>query len=100
MEYRNSIYIMYKITRYTRAQAKKLGVTVKPSTRKNKKIDVFRGNKKLASVGLLGYSDYPNFIREKGKKYADTRRKLYKIRHKKDRIVKNTPGYFSDKLLW
>lgn len=31
----------YKITSYTLKKAKKLGVTVKPSTSKLKKIDVF-----------------------------------------------------------
>ena len=46
----------YTITAYTRRQAKKLGVKVKLSTRKGKKIDVFnKDGKKLASVGALGY---------------------------------------------
>ena len=34
-----------------RANAAKIGVTIKPSTRKNKKIDVFKDNKKVASIG-------------------------------------------------
>jgi hypothetical protein len=52
----------YKITNYTKAQAKKLGVSVKPSSVKGKKIDVIQGqNKKVASVGAIGYNDYPDF---------------------------------------
>lgn len=91
----------YRITSYTKNQAKKLGVTVKPSTVKGKKIDVFnKKGEKLASVGAIGYGDYPTFMREKGKEYADSRRELYKMRHQKDRHKRGTPGYYADKLLW
>ena len=47
----------YKITNYTLAQAKKIGVTVRPSTNKTKKIDIFRQGKKIASVGAAGMND-------------------------------------------
>jgi hypothetical protein len=90
----------YRITDYTKQQAKKLGVVVKPSSVKGKKIDVFKNGEKVASVGALGYSDYPTYMRTKGKAYADERRRLYKIRHSKDRSVKNSDGYYADKLLW
>ena len=40
----------YKITAYTKRQAKKLGVEVKLSKTKGKKIDVFKKGKKVASV--------------------------------------------------
>lgn len=90
----------YRITDYTKQQAKKLGVVVKPSSVKGKKIDVFKNGEKVASVGELGYSDYPTYMRTKGKAYADERRRLYKIRHAKDRNVKNSDGYYADKLLW
>jgi hypothetical protein len=91
---------MYSITKYTLKQAKKFGVQVKPSTNKYKKIDVFKHNKKIASVGAAGMNDYPTFIKTRGKKFAKTRRRLYKQRHEKDRHIKNTPGWFADKLLW
>ena len=91
---------MYKIKRYTYQQAKKLGVVVKPSKVKGKKLDVFKNGKKVASVGAKGYNDYPTFIEKKGKKYADERRRLYKIRHNQDRKKRGTPGYYADKLLW
>lgn len=90
----------YTITAYTKRQAKKLGVVVKPSKVKGKKIDIFKNGKKVASVGALGYGDYPTFMRTKGKAYADERRKAYKKRHQKNRIKRNTNGYYADKLLW
>jgi len=90
----------YTITNYTKKQAKKLGLVVKPSSVKGKKIDVFKNGEKIASVGALGYSDYPTYTKTKGKAYADERRRLYKIRHSKDRNVKGSDGYYADKLLW
>ena len=91
---------MYKITNYSKVQAKKLGVEIKPSSNKEKKIDVFKDNKKIASVGGIGYKDFPTYAQEDGLKYAKERRKLYKIRHNNDRKVKGSPGYYADKLLW
>ena len=90
----------YNITPYTYKQAKKLGVSVKPSTNKTKKIDVFRKNKKIASVGANGMNDFPTYIQKRGMKFAKTRRRLYKIRHESDRHVKNSNGYWSSNLLW
>ena len=75
---------MYSITKYTKDRAKKLGVTVKPSTNKKKKIDVFKDKKKIASVGAIGYMDYPNYIQRDGKAKANIRRK----------------AYYADQLLW
>jgi len=53
---------MYSITNYTYKQAKKIGVVVKPSTNKTKKIDVYKKGKKLASVGANGMNDFPTYI--------------------------------------
>jgi hypothetical protein len=91
----------YRITDYTKRQAKKLGVIVKHSKVKGKKLDVFnKKGEKLASVGAIGYGDYPTFMEKKGMEYADSRRHLYKIRHEKDRHERGTAGYYADKLLW
>jgi len=95
----------YRLKAYTINQAKKIGVTVKPSKVKGKKIDVFKKGIKIASVGALGYKDYPTYmeLEAKGKVSKGTavkRRKLYKIRHKNDRSIKNSNGYYADKLLW
>jgi hypothetical protein len=91
---------MYSITPYTYTQSKKIGVTVKPSTNKTKKIDVIKKGKKIASVGAYGMNDYPTYMKQKGPDYAKTRRRLYKIRHEKDRKIKWSRGWLADKLLW
>jgi len=95
---------MYSIKKYTYNKAKTLGVIVKPSTNKTKKIDVFkkRGNtqKKVASIGANGMNDYPTYIQKRGLAYAKTRRRLYRQRHEKDRHVRGSAGYYADKLLW
>ena len=90
----------YTITSYTYKQAKKIGVRVEPSKDKTKKIDVIKQGNRIASVGAYGMNDYPTYIKRKGMDYAKTRRRLYKIRHKKDRKVKGSRGWFADKLLW
>lgn len=91
----------YNITKYSFARARELGVTIKPSSVKGKKIDVFnKKGQKVASVGAIGYGDYPTFWSLKGKEFADKRRKLYKMRHEKDRHVVGSAGYYADKILW
>jgi hypothetical protein len=97
--------LAYNIKAYTKNQAKKIGVTVKPSGSKGKKIDVFKKGVKVASVGAIGYKDYPTYmeLEKKGKVPKGTaikRRKLYKIRHKKDRNIKNSNGFYAERLLW
>jgi len=92
---------MYEILPYSYKQAKKLGVKIQPSRKKNKKIDVFDWNGYyICSIGALGYFDYPTFYHLYGKEYADYKRNLYKSRHQKDRMVLGSPGYYADKILW
>ena len=90
---------MYKIKTYSYNQAEKLGVEIKPSTNPKKKIDVFKNKEKIASIGSMGYKDYPTYLQE-DKKVAEMKRKNYKARHEKDRHVKNSNGYFADRILW
>ena len=95
----------YKISNYSKNRAKTLGVTIKPSIRTGKKIDVFRNGKKVASIGAQGYGDYPTFLAmEKSGKlpkgYAASRRKNYKIRHRQNRKIVGSPGYYADQILW
>jgi hypothetical protein len=91
----------YKIKTYSFSQAKKLGVTIKPSVVSGKKIDVYnKKGEKIASIGAIGYGDYPTFMSEEGKEYAERRRKAYKQRHEKDRHVVGSAGYYADKILW
>ncbi len=91
---------MYKITDRQKRNAESLGVTIKPSTNKSKKIDVFKNGKKIASIGAMGYNDFDIYLRTRGMAYADERRRLYKIRHAKDRNKIGTPGFFADRILW
>jgi len=92
--------IRYVITDYTKRQAKRLGVTIKPSSNPEKKLDVFKNGKKIGTCGARGYNDYPTFWKKFGKKVADHHRKLYKQRHEKDRHIVGSNGYYADKLLW
>ena len=87
---------MYQISPYTYAKAKALKVTVKPSIKKHKKLDVFRDGSIIASVGDTRYKDYPTYLKEMGKEYADERRRLYHIRHKGEGIA----GEMAKALLW
>ena len=91
---------MYRIKNLQYKKAKSLGVEIEPSTKKGKKIDVFKNGKKVASIGAKGYNDYATYIEKKGINYANVRKKLYKIRHKKDRMVVGSAGYYADKILW
>jgi hypothetical protein len=86
----------YKIKDYSYKKAKELGVEIKPSTNKNKKIDVIKKGKVIASIGDINYKDYPTYIQEKGLSYAKERRRLYNIRHKNDKEL--TKKY--SKILW
>ena len=90
----------YSITDYTKNKAKLIGVTVKTSAKSDKKIDVFKHNKKIASVGAIGYNDFPTYMKTKGQEYATRRQKLYKIRHENDRLKKWSNGWLADQLLW
>lgn len=90
----------YKITDYSYNQAKKLGVYIIASNSDKYKIDIIKNNKHLFSIGDKRYGDYPTFLLEYGKEYADKRRKLYKIRHQKDREIVGSKGWYADKILW
>jgi hypothetical protein len=91
---------MYKITPYTYLRAKQLGVQVKPSKNINKKIDVFKNGVKVASVGDSRYLDYPTYKKKYGLPYAIMRRKLFKLRNKKNAAVIGSPAYYAYNLLW
>jgi len=81
-------------------KARRIGVSVKPSTRKNKKLDVFKNNKKVASIGHTSYKDFLLYKRSEGTKKANDRRRLYKIRHNKHRSKVGSASYYADKILW
>ena len=77
---------MYHITTYTYNRAKEWGLTVKPSTNPKKKLDVYKNGRKVASIGAIGYKDYPTYLKEDGIEHANERRRLYHLRHKQPTI--------------
>jgi len=89
---------MYRIKDIQRKRANFYGVEIKPSTRKGKKIDVFKKGKKIASIGALGYKDFATYFEERGKAYAEKRRTAYILRHQKD-ITKGA-GLWAFRILW
>ena len=92
--------VHYEIKQYTFDQAKKYGYEVKVSKNKKKKLDVYKDNVKIASIGDTLYKDYPTYIEEKGLTFANIRRALYYTRHKKDIEIKGSNGWLTSILLW
>ena len=76
-----------------RNNANALGVQVKKSTKKHKKLDVFRSNQKLASIGDKRYTD---FLQTSDKE----QQKRYKSRHQRTRVKEGTPSFYADRILW
>lgn len=96
---------MYKIKSGQRDAARRLGVVIRPSTTKGKKIDVYKHGFKVASIGAQGYEDYWGYVQLEKKGAvapgtAETRRQLYKIRHAGECTAVGTPGYYACKILW
>ena len=98
----------YEIKTRQKDRAKLMGLTIKPSTNKKKKIDVFKNEKKIGTIGgrkLDGtfYNDYATYLLNTDKKNADLKRKNYLRRHAKEAKIKDgkrTNSYYSDKILW
>jgi len=90
----------YQITQRQKNNAKKLGVTLRSSSSNSKKLDVYKNGRKVASIGAKGYNDYDLWLKKKGKEFADQRRRLYKARHENNRNIKNSNGFYADKILW
>jgi hypothetical protein len=93
----------YDILPRSKKIAKENNLTIKPSNDNKHKIDVYKKNKFITSVGALGYEDYPQYLQmeadgKKPKGYADSRKKLYKIRHEKD--LKTVRGKLANLILW
>lgn len=92
---------MYEISNYSYDKAKKLGVKIKPSIKKGKKIDIYDWNDQyILSIGSIQYDDYPTYLKTKGKEYADERRRLYRLRHKKNAEKIGSAAYYAYNILW
>lgn len=83
----------YKISQYSLDRAKELGVIIKPSKVKNKKIDVFKDGIKVASIGDIRYTDYATTGNKE-------QRRRFKLRFDKSRKIVGSNSYWSDQLLW
>ena len=94
----------YNIKPLQRQKAKALNLTIKPSSNKKKKLDVFNSKgEKVGSIGALGYMDYASYIQRDGLKIANEKRKNYLKRHSKEPKMKDgkrTNSYYADKILW
>ena len=100
--------------------AKTIGVTIKSSKSKNKKIDIFnKENKKIGSIGGVRssktlikndeagknrfYGDYATYLDTIGKEKANIKKTAYLARHAKEPKMKDgkrTNSYYSDIILW
>lgn len=93
----------YKILEIQKLKAEKLGVSIKPSSNKKKKIDVFDGDKKIASIGAYGYKDFGTYLKDTTLINALNKRKNYLARHSKEPKEKDgakTNSYYADEILW
>ena len=91
----------YKITKYTLDKAKELDVQVFPSDNPKYKIEVYDANGVFMFYGGSPlYSDYPTYMETHGKEYADERRRLYRLRHKKGIANKGSRSWWIAELLW
>jgi len=93
----------YRITADIKARAASIGVTVKASDKKHKKMDVYRDGVYQASIGDIRYPDYHIWLKKRGQQYANERRRLYHARHKDTSPMKNgkyTAAYLAKVLLW
>ena len=94
------LYMSYVITKYSFDKAKLFNLTIKVSKNPLKKLDVYRDNIFLASIGDIRYNDYPHYCIIYNKEYGDKRKLLYKIRHKKNSDVKYSKQWLALNLLW
>jgi hypothetical protein len=73
---------MYEISSKSYKVAKQYGLQIEPSVRKNKKIDVYKDGRYIASIGDSRFKDFHLYLKENGKAYANERARLYYGRHK------------------
>ena len=90
----------YKITKYSFDRAREIGLNIEVSKNKLKKIDVYKDNIFLNSIGDIMYNDYPHYCIIYNKEYADKRKLLYHNRHKKNADVKYSKQWLALNLLW
>ncbi len=91
----------YKPTNRQLRNAYSLGVNIKPSSNRKKKLDVFDYHWNfICSIGDIHYGDYDSYIKTHGLEYATQRKNLYKQRHERSRHHLGTASYYADQILW
>lgn len=88
---------MYKITNHTKKRAEELNLYITPSKRKNKKLDIYKDNKFITSIGDIRYGDFGTFKEKYGEEYANRKKIAYYHRHKKNNKI---AGQLAKFLLW
>ena len=79
--------------------AKRFDVEIKSSTRKHKKLDVYKDGKYICSIGDSRYNDYHSY-KKIDKELAEQRREVYYRRHHKDLSKPLSPGFYAWYILW
>jgi hypothetical protein len=87
---------MYQIKPYHLQQAKRLGVEIKPSSKKFYKLDVYKDGEYLTSIGDIRYKDY-QLYKEIDPELGERKRELYWKRHAKDNGIR---GIMAREILW
>lgn len=91
---------MYEISKKQRQIAKKLGVYIFPSDKPKYKLDIYDSDGVYhTSIGSSKHFDYFLHLRDKGKEYAEERRRLYDLRTKKG-LSLGSRNWFARRLLW
>lgn len=114
----------YKIKPRQKKNARRLGVEIRPSENKMKKLDVLKDGKVIASIGGryydgVWYGDYASFLEKPEDRYGnlvdpEERKRLYLKRHAHEsKYTKGTlanrrrgekkfrsPSYYADEILW
>jgi hypothetical protein len=89
----------YIIKTQQKTAARKLGVTIRPSTVKGKKISVYKNGEKIADIGATGYGDYWTYY-QSDKYLARYKRASYQVRHEGEQNKIGSPGYYAWYILW
>jgi len=95
------IYYMcleYNISNYSLQKAEELNVVIKQSIYPSKKLDVFKNDVLICSIGNKKFTDYPTLLSScNDKNFIYEKRRLFKKRNKYDRTIE---GFYTNKLLW
>lgn len=92
---------MYEIKPRTYKIAQREGVLVFPSDNPKYKLDLYdRNGLFMFRIGSAAYKDFPTYIEERGKAFADNRRRLYIARHAKEIAKNRSRGWWAYRLLW